>query len=242
MAKRKQYSAEFKAKVALSAIRADGTLVELASRYKIHPNMITKWKREALEGMKDRFARGGKTTRGDHQSEFKELRAKIGEFVGVGNRKVCHGIRLEISPQVFDRIQLRRVGWKENAAYVRVCFQEITHDDCSMRLQAVPDHHERRTELAIQLGEERHGAPRIDISVAVQTEVQANRVPFGGDAQRTDHADFAMRASALANDGRCPARRPTTPNQRGHQKRGFIDENQPGFQARGVFLPGAIRT
>ena len=60
MAKRKQYSTEFKAKVALSAIRGDGTLAELASRYKIHPNMITKWKREALEGMKDRFARGGK--------------------------------------------------------------------------------------------------------------------------------------------------------------------------------------
>jgi transposase len=43
MAKRKQYSAEFKAKVALAAIRGDGTIAELASQYKIHPNMITKW-------------------------------------------------------------------------------------------------------------------------------------------------------------------------------------------------------
>ena len=43
--------------------------------------MITKWKREALECMKDRFVRGGKTTRGDHQDELKELRAKIGELV-----------------------------------------------------------------------------------------------------------------------------------------------------------------
>ena len=67
--------------MALSAIRGDGTLAELASRYKIHPNMITKWKREALEGMKDRFARGGKTTQGDHQAELKELCAKIGELV-----------------------------------------------------------------------------------------------------------------------------------------------------------------
>ena len=67
--------------MALSAIRGDGTLAELASRHKIHPNMITKWKREALEGMKDRFARGGMTTRGDHQAELKELRAKVGELV-----------------------------------------------------------------------------------------------------------------------------------------------------------------
>jgi len=81
MAKRKQYSAEYKAKVALAAIRGDGTIAELASRYKIHPNMITKWKREALAGMKDGFARGSKTGPSDHEAEIKELRAKIGELV-----------------------------------------------------------------------------------------------------------------------------------------------------------------
>ena len=81
MAKRKQYSAEYKAKVALAAIRGDGTIAELASRYKIHPNMITKWKREALDGMKDGFARGSKTSSADHDAEILELRAKIGELV-----------------------------------------------------------------------------------------------------------------------------------------------------------------
>ena len=42
----------------------------------MHPNMITKWKREALEGMKDRFARGGKTTRSDHQAELRNCERK----------------------------------------------------------------------------------------------------------------------------------------------------------------------
>ena len=81
MAKRKQYSAEFKAKIALAAIRGDGTVAELASRYKIHPNMITKWKREALDGMKETFAHGGKSGQSDHEVELKELRAKIGELI-----------------------------------------------------------------------------------------------------------------------------------------------------------------
>ena len=81
MAKRRQYSPEFKSKVALAAIRGDGTIAELASRYKVHPNMITKWKREALSSMKDGFVRGSPANKGDHEAEVKELQAKIGELV-----------------------------------------------------------------------------------------------------------------------------------------------------------------
>ena len=81
MAKRKQYSPEFKSKVALAAIRGDGTIAELASRYKVHPNMITNWKREALSNLKDGFVRGSPANKGDHEAEIKELQAKIGELV-----------------------------------------------------------------------------------------------------------------------------------------------------------------
>ena len=55
---RKQYSVEFKTKVALAAIREEGTLAELSVKYSVHANQIHKWKKEALEGLKDRF--GGK--------------------------------------------------------------------------------------------------------------------------------------------------------------------------------------
>ncbi len=47
MAKRRNFSAVFKAKVALEALGGDQTLAELASRHKVHPNLITKWKRQA---------------------------------------------------------------------------------------------------------------------------------------------------------------------------------------------------
>jgi transposase len=46
MAKRKQYSPELKTRVALAAIRGEGTIAELAQKYSVHPNMITNWKRE----------------------------------------------------------------------------------------------------------------------------------------------------------------------------------------------------
>jgi len=60
MAKRKQYSAELKTRVALAAIRGDGTIAELAQKYTVHPNMIAKWMREAVDGMKESFNRKGK--------------------------------------------------------------------------------------------------------------------------------------------------------------------------------------
>lgn len=57
----------------------------------------------------------------------------IGEFVEVGKCKMRHGIRLEVAPQVFDRVHLRRVGRKKGAAYVRMRIQKITHVNRSMR-------------------------------------------------------------------------------------------------------------
>jgi len=44
---RTKRTSEFKAKVALAAIRGDQTVADLASLYKVHPNQITTWKRQA---------------------------------------------------------------------------------------------------------------------------------------------------------------------------------------------------
>ena len=80
MTKRKQYSAVFKARVALAAIRGDGTIAELASRYGIHPNMISKWKRQAVDGVRASFV-SGRLRPVDQDAEIQTLRAKIGELV-----------------------------------------------------------------------------------------------------------------------------------------------------------------
>ena len=51
MKTRRRFTAGFKAKVALEAIRCERTLNELAVRYELYPNMITNWKRQAVENM-----------------------------------------------------------------------------------------------------------------------------------------------------------------------------------------------
>ena len=53
--KRKQYSPEFKAKVALAALKNEQTVAELAARYEIHPTMINTWKRNQLNGAAELF-------------------------------------------------------------------------------------------------------------------------------------------------------------------------------------------
>ncbi len=77
--KRKQYSSEFKAKVALAALKDDETVAQLAARYEIHPTMIHTWKRNLLEGAANIFDKGNKR---DKESEAKvdELYRHIGKL------------------------------------------------------------------------------------------------------------------------------------------------------------------
>ena len=47
---RRQFTGDFKAKVALEALRGDKTIQEIAGRHKVHPNQVSTWKRQAMEG------------------------------------------------------------------------------------------------------------------------------------------------------------------------------------------------
>ena len=55
---RRNHSAEFKAKVALAAVRGDRTLSELASQFDVHPNQITQWKTQLLDRAAQLFGAG----------------------------------------------------------------------------------------------------------------------------------------------------------------------------------------
>lgn len=71
---------EFKARVALEAIKGQHTIREIATRYSIHPNLVTQWKRQATEGLaqvlSDRRARKDR----EDESEKTELYEQIGRL------------------------------------------------------------------------------------------------------------------------------------------------------------------
>jgi transposase len=78
---RKQHTSEFKAKVALAAIREEGTSSELASRFEIHPTMVTKYKTQALNELAQLFNdKRSKAKKEDEQELISHLYRKIGQL------------------------------------------------------------------------------------------------------------------------------------------------------------------
>lgn len=78
--KRRNFSPEFKSKVAIEALREELTLAELAKKYTLHPNMIRTWKHQAIQNMQGIFARKKSKQATDRTEETQELHAKIGQL------------------------------------------------------------------------------------------------------------------------------------------------------------------
>jgi transposase-like protein len=79
---RKKHSAEFKAKVAMAAIREEGTIAELSSKYGVHASQLHAWKKAVQDGMAGLFEGDKKAARNEASGKAKltELHAKIGEL------------------------------------------------------------------------------------------------------------------------------------------------------------------
>lgn len=70
--KRQSFSKDFKAKVALEALREESTIQEIAVKYGVHPNQISQWKAQAIAGMAELFERPNKKSEEVRRQEEKE--------------------------------------------------------------------------------------------------------------------------------------------------------------------------
>ena len=77
---RKRYDAQFKARVALEAIRGDKTLAEIASAYQVHTSQIAKWRKQALEEMPKVFSGARERSNRQHNELVAELYEQIGRL------------------------------------------------------------------------------------------------------------------------------------------------------------------
>jgi putative transposase len=78
MVQRKRHTAEFKAKVALAALKGQQTLNELASLYGVHPVQVAQWKKQAAVGLPEVFA----SRRAALEEETEALQARLYQEIG----------------------------------------------------------------------------------------------------------------------------------------------------------------
>ena len=79
--RRRRYGAEFKAKVALEAIRGEATIAELVMKHGVHQTLVNTWKRQAMEGMTGLFSGKAEAAAAEREGELGKLHAKIGQLL-----------------------------------------------------------------------------------------------------------------------------------------------------------------
>ncbi len=78
--KRRRFTAQFKARVALEAFRGDRTIQAIAAKHQVHPNQVSVWKRQAQTGLEELFAATAKRGPTEQEALIHDLHAKIGEL------------------------------------------------------------------------------------------------------------------------------------------------------------------
>ncbi len=79
---RKSYSASFKAQVVLEMLKEQKSVAELASEYGVHPSILHRWRRQAVENLAQVFAEGEKleTVKTEYEHKIEELYKEIGRL------------------------------------------------------------------------------------------------------------------------------------------------------------------
>jgi len=80
MGMRKNHSKEFKAKVALAALKGDKTMAELSSEFGVHAAMITRWRNEAKEGLAGIFGKNDRKEVREYKEKVEDLYKTIGRI------------------------------------------------------------------------------------------------------------------------------------------------------------------
>ena len=77
---RKRYSAKFKARVAVEAIRGEKTLSQLGAQFQVHPVQIAQWRKAALKQLQESFVDGRARKAGDGEFDAEALYEQIGRL------------------------------------------------------------------------------------------------------------------------------------------------------------------
>lgn len=159
----------------------------------------------------------------------------VGQMGQIDGRVVGKGIGLEVSPEVLDWIEFGGVR-REVFQVSRGGRHALGDQFAQVRLEAIPDQHDRGTQLALQVLEEIKHTGAVDVGIRVQAEIQRDPIALGRDAHGGDGRDLAVRAGPLVQHWRVATQAPGATHQWRHEQPRFVDKDQCGTQAGSVFF------
>ena len=89
--KRRRFTADFKKRVALEALRERDTVQAIASRREVHPNQVSAWKRQAVEGLDEVLSAPGSKRGGEYEATIQDLHPQDRRADGGRARVACVG-------------------------------------------------------------------------------------------------------------------------------------------------------
>ena len=122
----------------------------------------------------------------------------MSEDVKIDNQVVGERIGLEIGPEVFDRDEFG--GVRREVFQMCRAGQDALVEECAFGLETIPDEHDRRSQLPLQMFEETHGALGSDVGVSMQPKPKAIRSLLAGCTARRWRR-LSMAAAALPQYG-----------------------------------------
>ena len=78
--RRRRFTAAFKERVALEALRGEQPVQAIAAKHQVHPNQVSAWKRQAVQGLNEVFSGPRSKGRSEHEETIRALHAKLGEL------------------------------------------------------------------------------------------------------------------------------------------------------------------
>ena len=71
--RRRRFTADLEKRVGLEALRGDRTVQAIAARHEVHPNQVSVWKRQAVDGLDEIFASGTASRQSEHETTIRDL-------------------------------------------------------------------------------------------------------------------------------------------------------------------------
>ena len=162
-----------------------------------------------------------------------------GQNVNIKGGIVREGIGFQIDPQILDGIEFGRIG-RQILQVCRTRHHALLDELTLVSLQAIPEEHDGRVQLTVQMLEESHGALSVDVGIWMQQKVQRDPATLWQDAQRGDDRDLVLGATAPAQQRRVSAHAPRAAHQGAMSIPDSSMKTMVALRGAALFLPVAV--